>query len=437
MFFCNKILLMGRNTALILFLIAIFIAVPFYLELQNKEDKKLEKAKSEVPVIDFWQYWSGSEKEPLQKLVDKFNEEDHGFKVNMLSISMPRKKILMSIVGKVPPDLVHLDGDMVTDFATRNALTSLNSLDFDAGEFLGGLIPVYSQMLNIHGQQWALPLMPTCEAMHVNKNLLSKHHLAKPKTFADLVNVFESVTDFQSFKEIGWLPTWPPWTGKFIPVVFGGKWAQLDESGELVITANSSENIKAWTWVQENFASKIPKEKLAAFTEGFQAYQSPDNPFYSGKIAIENNGVWEKHLASKFATKLDIEIAPFPSDDYPLATLVTVDAMAIPRGAKHPQLALKFMLWLLKQENVEELAIAQHKFTPLKKVSNGFIANHPNQYVQTFIDLANSPNAVYFPQVSFVEKYQREIQKAYNKVVRMELSAKEALDELQSNMSNL
>lgn len=438
-------LILNKTTLILIFLMAIFITIPFYLELQNKKSKQLQKSNSEVPIIDFWQYWSGSEKEPLQKLVNKFNSEDHGFKVNMLSISMPRKKILMSIVGKVPPDLVHLDGDMVTDFATRGALTNLNLLlnieeDFPRAQsenFLKNLIPVYAEMLNIQGKQWALPLMPTCEAMHINKELLSKHNLDKPEKLDDLINIFNSATDFQSFKEIGWLPTWPPWVGKFIPVVFGGKWAETNNRGEVTITANSPENIQAWTWVQENFASKIPKDKLAAFTEGFQAYQSPDNPFYSGRIATENNGVWEKHLASKFAPSLDVEIAPFPSDNYPMATLVTVDAMAIPRGAKHPKLAFQFMLWLLKQENIEKLALAQHKFSPLKNMSSDFVAKHPNPYVQTFIDLANSPNAVYFPQVSFVEKYQREILKAYDKVVRMETSAKEALDELQKNIVQL
>ena len=403
--------------------------------------------------IDFWQYWSGSEREPLEELVHRFNSENHGFKVKMLSISMPRKKILMAVTAGVPPDLVHLDGDMVTDFALRNALTEIRVENPDR------FIPVYLRMLNIHGRQWALPLMPTCEAMHLNKGLLDRYGIGVPQTLEDLVAAFDKVSPSSS--DIAWLPSWPPWAGRFLPIVFGGSWGS-----ESRITANSPENIRAWTWVQENFARKIPRDKLAAFTEGFKAYQSPDNPFYAGRIGIENNGVWERNLAGKFAPKMQVVVAPFPaavkhrhcepegqSNDThgdrhaasPLAmtsatvrndsyTVVSVDALAIPRGAKHPELALKFTEWLLEPEQVEYLAHAQAKFTPLRKVSPDFISRHRNPYIGTFIELANSANASYFPQLPCVQRYRREIGDAYNRVLRMELTAREALDKLQTEM---
>jgi ABC-type glycerol-3-phosphate transport system substrate-binding protein len=394
------------------FLPIIFVGIVvlvFFLELNNppKKNEKLE--------IEFWQYWSGQERKPLEELVAKFNSENHGFTVKMLSISMPRKKILMAVSGKVSPDLVHLDGDMVTDFALRNALVEL---DRPQGDFM----EIFLEMLNINGKQWALPLMPTCEAMHINKNLLAKHNLSAPSSLDDIVRIFDRMNSAQ---EIGWLPSWPPWAGQFIPIVFGGRWAK-----DGVPTANSPENIKAWTWVQENFARKIPKDRLAAFTEGLKSYQSPDNPFYTGRIALENNGVWERNLAKIFAPKIAVEVVEFPGL-VPKATYVTVDALAIPHYAKHPKEAYEFMLWLLKQENLEYLALAQQKFTPLKSHSPEFFARHPNPYIKIFIDLAQSPNASYFPQLKNVQEYKREIRNSYQKMLRLEASAQEVLDELQ------
>lgn len=400
----------------------------FYFEIK----KPLE---NQEQTVVFWDYWTGEEKEPVRKLVDKFNQEDHGFKVKMLTISLPRKKIQMAITGNVAPDLVHLDGDMVSDFANRNALLALDKFAEANQMSRNDFITVYWDMLNIHKQQWAIPLMPTCEAMHINKSIYQKSGLANaPRNLNDLKTVFDNATDFKDYKHIGWLPTWPPWIGKFIPVIFGGKWGEVQSDGSIKITANSPANIQAWSWVQENFAKKIPKNKLQAFTEGFKAYQSIDNPFYAGKIAVENNGVWEKHLAAKFAPNIDVEIAPFPSDSHKMATLVTVDSLAIPKGAKNPELAFEFIAWLLKKENVEYLAIKQQKFTPLKNNNPGFIKNHPNPYIQTFIDLAKSPNASYFPQIPIVLKYRREIKEAYGKVMRLEASAEDALNQLQETM---
>lgn len=400
----------------------------FYLEFDKKN--KVLKNDSGVRTLTFWQYWTGKERKPLEELVKKFNSENHGFKVEMLTISLPRKKILMSIVGNVAPDLVHLDGDMVTDFALRKALMPLDDFwqvnpEIKKEDF----IPIYLEMLN----GYALPLMPTCEAMHVNMRRLSEltGSSEPPQTLKDLVKIF----DGKSHVGYPWLPSWPPWVGRFIVVPFGGSWGYRNENGVWVITANKKENIEAWNWVQKNFISKIPQDKLASFTEGLQAYQSPDNPFYSEKVIIENNGVWEINLAKKFAPQIEVAVYPFPDNGFPLPTMVSVDALAIPEGAANPELAKKFMAWLLKTENLEYLAKEQAKFTPLLKSSQRFISSHPNPYIKTFINLAKSPNAQYFPTIKEVQRYKREIKNSYDKLLRMEGSAEEILNELQKKLS--
>jgi multiple sugar transport system substrate-binding protein len=414
------------------FFIIIFtslIGTVFWIEFHKKNlSSKNDKG---IRTLYFWQYWTGQEKKPLEDLVLKFNSENHGFKVKMLTISLPRKKILMSIVGKLAPDLVHLDGDMVTDFALRKALLPLDDFWIKNPEVKKqDFIPIYLEMLG----GYALPLMPTCEAMHVNLRRLNEltGSSEPPQKLEDLVKIFDASL---AGARLSWLPSWPPWIGRFIVVPFGGSWGKLDEKANWIITAKDPKNIEAWDWVQKNFISKIPQEKLASFTEGLQAYQSPDNPFYSEKVIIENNGVWEINLAKKFAPQIELAAYPFPDNGFPLPTLVTVDALAIPEGAQNPDLAEKFMAWLLKAENLEYLALEQAKFTPLIKSSPRFLSNHPNPYIKTFIDLAKSPNAQYFPTIKEVQRYKREIKNSYDKLLRMEGSAEEILNELEEKMT--
>lgn len=389
------------------------------------ELKHRDSLKSNTNEIEFWQYWSGEEKKPIEDLVAKFNSEDHKFKVKLLTISMPRKKILTAVAAKVAPDLVHLDGDMVSDFGLRNAIIELDPLiTINKEEF----IPIYLEMLNINGKQFAMPLMPNAEALHFNETLAKNYSINKPQTLDDLVNNFDKVG------LVSWFPSWPPWAGQFIPIVFGGHWGIKDPNGQWRITANDPQNIQAWTWVQKNFARKISKEQIALFTEGNQSYQSPDNPFYASKIICENNGVWEKNLAQIYSPGNKISVSYFPGL-VDKATQVSVDALAIPVSAKHPQEASEFMLWLLKQENLEYLALAQHKFTPRRKHSQDFFAKHPNPYINIFIDLASSPNAQYFPQVKFSSRYKRAIRNAYNQMLRLESSPEKALNKLQKEFS--
>jgi multiple sugar transport system substrate-binding protein len=445
------------------------------------EPKLSGNAGTDAVVIKFWQYWAGEEKEALAKLIQKFNQENHGFTVEMQSISLPRKKVMMAITANVPPDLVLLDGDMVMDFALRNALLPLEKISAK-NEFYKNttkiILPNYLEMLFIKGSQVALPIMPTAEALHINKTLLNKYNLKSPESLEDLIYISDSIIKKSNFNEFGWLPTWPIWSGRFIVTAFGGKWAERSTSPnnkeadvqsvskhgavpnsqkiyDYKITANAPENIKAWEWVLENFIKKIPQEKLQGFIEGNISYQSPDNPFYAGQVALETSGVWEYGFAKKFSPNYQVEVKAFPSfssqginsqstapslkraNNYAAPTEIAVDALAIPKGAKNPDKALYFMLWLLKKENINYLALSQSKFPPLKlseSEKREFIKKHPNPYIKVFMDLAESSNAVYFPHLSFSKEYKREIKKAFDKVLRLEMSPKEALDDLQRRM---
>jgi multiple sugar transport system substrate-binding protein len=448
------------------------------------EPKLSGNAGTDTVVIKFWQYWAGEEKEALAKLIQKFNQEKHGFTVEMQSISLPRKKVMMAITANVPPDLVLLDGDMVMDFALRDALLPLENIFVEDGtitksanlslrkqneisltEFYKNttkiILPNYLEMLFIKGSQVALPVMPTAEALHINKTLLNKYNLKSPESLEDLIYISDSIIKKSNYDEFGWLPTWPIWSGRFIVTAFGGKWAEnaeigvCEQSHDYKITANTPENIKAWEWVLENFIKKIPQEKLQGFIEGNISYQSPDNPFYAGQVALETSGVWEYGFAKKFSPNYQVEVKAFPSfnsqginsqstaprlnraNNYAAPTEIAVDALAIPKGAKNPDKALYFMLWLLKKENINYLALSQSKFPPLKlseSEKREFIKKHLNPYIEVFMDLAESSNAVYFPHLSFSKEYKREIKKAFDKVLRLEMSPKEALDDLQRRM---
>ena len=468
-------------------LIILFFTIPVWVDLYSKrlmEPKLSGNAGTDTVVIKFWQYWAGEEKEALAKLIQKFNQEKHGFTVEMQSISLPRKKVMMAITANVPPDLVLLDGDMVMDFALRDALLPLENIFVEDGtitksanlslrkqneisltEFYKNttkiILPNYLEMLFIKGSQVALPVMPTAEALHINKTLLNKYNLKSPESLEDLIYISDSIIKKSNYDEFGWLPTWPIWSGRFIVTAFGGKWAEnaeigvCEQSHDYKITANTPENIKAWEWVLENFIKKIPQEKLQGFIEGNISYQSPDNPFYAGQVALETSGVWEYGFAKKFSPNYQVEVKAFPSfnsqginsqstaprlnraNNYAAPTEIAVDALAIPKGAKNPDKALYFMLWLLKKENINYLALSQSKFPPLKlseSEKREFIKKHLNPYIEVFMDLAESSNAVYFPHLSFSKEYKREIKKAFDKVLRLEMSPKEALDDLQRRM---
>ena len=392
--------------------------------------------------ITYWQYWTGSEGKAIEKLVDKFNQTHSDIKVKMLTISEPRKKTLLSIIGGTPPDVISSIAAWVPELASRGAILPLDSFcnEYMIGEKL--FISVFWKMLNLYKHTWALPTTPTATALYWNKDLFKEAGLdpnRPPRTLEELEQFSNKLTKKDSYGkllQIGFLPSWPPWSFGLYALLFGGSWGDVGVGAGFkpAVTANNPKNIEAWTWTQ-NLVKRLGKDNVQTFQEGFGNYQGVNNPFYSSKVALETNGVWEGNFIQRFAPNITYGVAPIPSKNGKPITIVDTDCILIPKGSRHPKEAFEFIAWLLKSENLEELCTLQEKFSPLiVSDREDFIKKHPHPYIKVFIDLARSPHAQFFPQAPFYEMYRRELRRSFEAVMRLNKEPKEALDEVQERI---
>jgi ABC-type glycerol-3-phosphate transport system substrate-binding protein len=107
-------------------------------------------------------------------------------------------------------------------------------------------------------------------------------------------------------------------------------------------------------------------------------------------------GVWMNNFIRQYAEPdFEYGVAPFPApaaQPGPPVSIADCDVLVIPNGARHPKEAMEFIAYTQTRAAMEKLCLGQKKFTPLREVSPSFVENHPHPYLQTFIDLANSPN---------------------------------------------
>lgn len=387
--------------------------------------------------ITYWQYWTGFEGKAIEHLVNKFNETHTDIRVKMLTISEPRKKTLLSIIGGTPPDVLSLIAAWVPELASRGAIIPLDEYCKENMINESLFLPVYWKMLNLYEHTWALPTTPGATALYWNKKSFKDAGLdpeRPPKTLKELEVFSDKITRFDSngkITKLGFLPSWPSWAFGQYGIIFGGNWG--DYEGRL-ISANNLNNIKGWDWAQ-SFVKKIGGKNIQLFQEEFGNIQGPNNPFYTEKISIEINGVWEGNFIPRYAPKLKWGVAPVPTKDGKTITIVDCDCILIPKGSKHPKEAFEFIKWLLLPKNIEELCALQGKFSPLKySVRDEFIKKHPHPYIKVFIDLAKSENAIFFPQSTFYEMYRRELKKAFEAVMKLDKDPKDALNEVQRKM---
>ena len=83
--------------------------------------------------VQYWEKWTDFEFDAMKKVVDAFNKSQDKIQVDILSISSIEDKTLMAISGGIPPDVVGLYGENVTQYADNHAVIPLDDMCREAG----------------------------------------------------------------------------------------------------------------------------------------------------------------------------------------------------------------------------------------------------------------------------------------------------------------
>lgn len=378
---------------------------------------------SDRQVVTYWEKWTDFEGQAMKDVVDAYNKSQDKYFVQILTVSNIQNKTLLATAGGIPPDVAGLFGPNVAQYALANAAVPLDEFAKRDGIKREDYVEVYWDICSVDGKQWCLPSTPATTAFHYNKLDWKAAGLdpeQPPKTLGELDALAERmmVMDGNKLKRAAFLPAEPGWWNDRWGYVFGARmWDP--ETGK--ITADSPDNIEAYTWTQK-YAKRFGVDAISDFRQGFGNFSSPQNGFLSGKVSSVLQGVWMYNFISKFAPEMQWDAAPFPYPDgrpeLANSTYADQDILIIPRGAKNVEGAWDFIKFVQSQKGMEMLCLGQRKHSPLKKVSPEFWANHPNPRIKLFYDLATSPNAVPPPPLGIWPEYSSEMNNAFNTIAQ-------------------
>ena len=386
--------------------------------------------------LEYWDKWTGFEADAMRAVVDDFNASQDRIHVNYSSISQIDHKLMLATAGGVPPDIAGVYSWMLPVYAENNALMPLDRLAADAHITRDRYIDVFWRMCMHEGHLWALPATPASTALIWNKKLFREAGLdpeRPPRSIAELEAFNQKLTRWRpdgTLQSIGFIPAVPGYWDPLWGYWFGGSlW-----NGRDALTVNSPENVAACKWIQ-SYPERFGVRNLLTFQDGFGTDASPQNPFFSGRVAMEMNGVWVYNFIKNYAPA-DFEwgVAPFPSADaagLKDVALVELDALVIPAGAKHAAQAFEFIQYVNTQGPMEKLCLGQRKFSPLRECSADFYKKHPNPYIAEFVALAKSPNARFVPPLTTWTQLAHDMNNAVNRIWTGKATAAAALDEVQ------
>ncbi len=398
-----------------------------------------DKYKNRVRV-EYWEGWTGFEGEAMQRIVDKFNNSQDKIRVVKQTISDLNQRFLVSVAGNNAPDLAAIYFSSIPSYAEKGALLRLDDFVKKYGIKEEEYLPVIWKMCVYRGHIYALPTTVSTLALHYNKKLFYEAGLdpeKPPQTLQEFDIMAEKLTKKDSsgkITQIGFSPSQPGWWPTSWGAWFGGDiW-----DGEEKITVNSEAYIKAMEWVK-SYSEKYGASAMQTFKSGFGNFASPQNPFLSGLVAMELNGVWMHNFVEKYRPDLDYGVAPFPAAVPGLKDVghVETNILAIPSNAPHPKEAFEFIAFVSKPENLEQLCLDHRKLVPYIKVSDEFWIKHPNKYITVFYDIAKSPYAITYPQFSIWSEIMDELGSAYSNIWLLKKTPKEALDETQAKLEKM
>jgi len=375
-------------------------------------------------VLDYWEKWTGHEGAAMQRVVDAFNASQDRLYVRYLVTSAIHQKAMISILGGSPPDIVGLYAFNVPSYAESNAVLPLDELAARAGlridQYAMGMRPVMQ-----HGGRWVATINTGGTlALYWNRALFREQAEAlkargidperAPRTIAELdlaSEVLSRTSDGSALGKgplarAGFLHMEPGWWSWIWGYHFGGTLydAASDRAG-----AGGPEVVRAFEWLQ-SYPQRLGIDHVEKFRSGFGPYGTPQSAFLTGEVAMVVQGPWMANLIQAFKPDLDYGVAPFPVDtplydpDNPM-TCIDTDVLMIPRGAKNPEASMEFIAFTQRQENVEALATAHCKGSPMVEVSEQFLSKHPNRGVRLHTALASSKRAYVAPATPVWTEY--------------------------------
>ena len=372
--------------------------------------QRIDPAAKGRVVIHYWEKWTGFEADAMRAVVDDFNASQSRIYVDFSSVSQIDRKFMLSTAGGVPPDVAGIWSVSLPIYAENNALTPLDRLAADNGVRREDYLDAYWQLCSHREHLWALPSTPASVGLIWNKKMFREAGLdpeRPPRSIAELEDFNQKLAHRRPdgrLDHIGFLPEEPGYWSAMWGYWFGA--VLWDGKGK--ITVDSPQNVDAYHWIQ-SYPERFGADNLLAFRDGFGNFASPQNPFLNGRLAMELQGVWIYNFIKAYAPP-DFEwgVAPFPTENparLPPFGLVETDVLVIPNGVKHPQESFEFLRYVNTRKEMEKLCLGQLKFSPLRSVSPGFLAQHPNPHIRDFLALAQDEHARYAPRLGTWTEY--------------------------------
>ncbi len=410
--------------------------------------------------ISYWHGWTEQWENYVQDIVDQFHEHQDAIRVEPLVV--PYSDFLVRLTAAIaagdPPDVATFFGsNEIPGLAALGGITPYADLGppEDLEAFAEFLTPPALAGGVVDGMLYATPSGFGVYDLAWNKTDFEEVGLdpdVGPSTIAELDEMADMLTVEDAdgnLDRIGLLHLGQ--TPSFARAWFGNFGGQIYDAESDTITANDPNNVRALEWMMSH-SERYGVDRLQRFTSGLSGERGgSQDPFIAGRLSMQLIGPWKLGDFHRFAADgFRWGITHLPpvageEDTTGWGTWIWGNYQIIPSGAPNSAAGYEFAkFWSGITDPNVMATVAAWKDTPttttgsLKALEVPRIAalfdDHPDY--RSFFETMGSPRGLTTPMIPVVNFYMDRLSSEIDQALRLEKTAQEALDAVQTVVEN-
>lgn len=400
--------------------------------------------KNAKKTVSFWYEWGTTPQvNAVRAAVNAFVKENPDISVKLTTAAQVDTKLVPAITAGNPPDLSGFY--FISSLAARRGLMPVD--DYLAKSKVireQDYTDVQWESETWQGKKYGVPSQENGPRIGLcwNKGLFEAAGLDPdkgPTTLDELYDYTFKLTKQDkhgNLRQIGFDPRDAMGSSEgFFMWWSGTKEMPYFSDGGKKLHLNNPDLIKGVEWTAKIY-KKLGPEKIAGFRNSYGTWTAPSSSFAQGKQAIQVNGYWapgELKAGGKPGLKFGYGWLPVPTNKRFMLT--GGHSLTIPRGSQNPDTAFK-LIEFFATTKAGQLMFDNTGFLNgnLQFLKNGNFNSTPD--VKWFINAGHDAEAQTStpPPLPVWQEVTTRFESGMDEVVRGKRSAKDMLDELQSEM---
>lgn len=276
--------------------------------------------------------------------VDEFRAQYPDVQLNLVEGALDPQQFLTAVASGNVPDLVYLNRDDLSTYATRGAIQPLDACIETQGIDTAQYREAAMQQVTVNGQVYGIPEFYNVIAVILANQALEEADLTAEDVdtsdWEGLAGVNEQLTRLEGGEvtRIGFDPKLP----EFFPLWVRANGGELLSADGRTASINTPEAVEALEYTAGLHEAAGGRQAFAAFRDTWDFFGA-ENQIAADQLAAFPMEQWYINVLAEVSPDVGITVEPFTDRRGEPFTFATGSAWAIPQGAANPDAACAFM----------------------------------------------------------------------------------------------